>query len=168
MAASPEVARDMMMADRNKRFADFVNNALFHRKVQALRGALIEHREHLIAAYACATSDDLRNILFVLLHSADEFLKLFPAERLALLEWPCDPMEKKVGSWVGITLVPGEKNARRNGIHGAYVMENNLSGNSQKEIVERDSGIYAASAGGKQEIDLRRMMLDKDVRHNSD
>ena len=149
MAASPEVTRDMLMADRNKRFADLVNDALFYGKVQSLRGALIKHREHLLAAYACTTSDDLRNILFVLLHCTDELLKLLPVKGLALLERPCDSMEKEVGGWAGITLVSGEKNARRNGIHGTYVVENNLRGNSPKEIVEGDSGIYNASTGGK-------------------
>lgn len=147
MAASPEVTRDMLMADRNKRFADLVNDALFYGKVQSLRGALIKHREHLLAAYACTTSDDLRNILFVLLHCTDELLKLLPVKGLALLERPCDSMEKEVGGWAGITLVSGEKNTRRDGVHGTYIMEHDFGRDSAKEIIKSNPGVDQTSAG---------------------
>lgn len=138
IGASPEVAREMTIAARNKRLSYFMNEAFFNSKVQPLRSALIEHRQHLITGYQGATGNDCRNIFFVLLHSTDELLKLLPVERLPVMEWPSDTMKKKVGGGICIALTPGEKDARCDGIHSAYIMENNFNGDGAKEIVERN------------------------------
>ena len=168
IAGSPEVARDMAIAGRNKRLADLMYDSLFQSELQAFRGALIEYRKHLSIANERAASDDLRNIGLVLLHRTDEFLKLLPIEGLAFFEWPSNPVKQEGRRVAGVTLVSGEENARRYGVHGAYIMENDFSGNRPKKIIESDASIDPTTARRKEEVDLRRVMLGKNVRHNSD
>lgn len=129
IGASPEVARDMPIASRNRRLANLMNDSLFESELQAFRASLIEQRQHLLRSYGSAVRDDIREILLVLLNSADAFLKLLAIENGPLGKWPCNAVEEKMGIVTSVALISGEENARRNGVHGSYVMEQNFSRN---------------------------------------
>jgi len=147
IGASPEVARDMLIASRNRRLAHLMNDSLFESELKSFRASLVEQRQHLFLAYGRATRDDIREIILVLLNSADMFLKLLPAEGSALGERPRDAMKQKMGIVAGITLVSGEKNARRDGVHGSYVMEHNFGRQRTQEIVKGNPSIDQTAVG---------------------
>ena len=149
IGASPEVARDMLIADRNRRIKNLMYDSLFQSEFQVFRSALIEYRKYLISAYSGAIGNDIRNVSLILLHRTDEFLKLLPIEELSFFEWPRDTVKEELGIVAGISLISGEKNTCRNGVHGTYVMENNLCRNSTEEIVKGNPSIDSTAAGGE-------------------
>ena len=147
IAASPEVARDMIIASRNRRLANLMNDSLFESELKSFRFTLVEQREHLLSAYGCSASNDICKIILVLLNCTNTFLKLFPGKNIPLVERPCDAVKEKMGIVAGVALVSSEKYAGRNGVHGSYVMENNLSRNSTQEVIKGDPRINSTSAG---------------------
>ena len=147
IGASPEVARDVLIADRNRRLANLTIDSLFESELKSFRLALIEQRKHLLLAYESTADNDICKIILILLNSADAFLKLLAIENGPLGEWPRNTVEEKMGIGTGVTLIPGEKNARRNGVHGTYVMEHDFGRNSQKEIIKGNSGIDPTTSG---------------------
>jgi len=146
IGASPEVARDMVMAERNRRIANFMNDALSEGEFNTFRLSLIEQRNHLYQIYGSTTNDDIRQILLVLLQRTAEFIKLFPGVGGSLTECPCNAVKKKVCIVGGISFGPCKKNTYCNGTHYSNVMENNLCRDSSQEIVKGDSGINSTTA----------------------
>ena len=96
IGASSEVAREMIIADRNRRLANLMNDSLFESELKSFRFSLIEQRKHLLLAYGSAGSDDIRKIILILLNSADAFLKLLSGENCSLTEVPRDPMKEEM------------------------------------------------------------------------
>jgi hypothetical protein len=54
-----------------------------------------------------------------------------------------------MGITAGISLISSEKNSRRYGIHGTYVVEQDFGRESTKEVIKSDPGIYVSTIGGK-------------------
>jgi hypothetical protein len=139
----------MIIADRNRCLADLINDPLFESELKSFRLSLIEQRKHLLLAYGSATSDDIRKIILVLLNSADNFLELLSIENSSLWKPPCDTVKDEMGITAGISLISSEKNSRRYGIHGTYVVEQDFGRESTKEVIKSDPGIYVSTIGGK-------------------
>jgi hypothetical protein len=135
IGASPEVARDMLIADRNRRIKNLMYDSLFQSELQVFRGALIEYRKYLISAYSGAISNDIRNVSLILLHRTDEFLKLLPVEVLTFFEWSSNTMKQEGSCAAGVTLLSGEKDTCRDGVYGTYVVEHDFSRDGEKEII---------------------------------
>ncbi len=111
LGASPEVARKMVMACRNRHLADLMNDPFFKSEMKALRLSLIEQRKHLILAYGSATNNEVRKIILVLLNSADNFLQLLPVDSdPSWGEIPSDTVKNEMGIATGISPVPGKIN----------------------------------------------------------
>jgi hypothetical protein len=147
IGASPEVAREMLIASRNRHIADLMNDSLFERELKSFRFSLIEQRKHLLFAYGSTTSNDIRKIILVLLNSADAFLQLLTFESGPLAEVPCNTVEEKMGIITGVAFVPGKENTGRYGINSPYIMKYDFSRDSSKEIIKGDSSINTTATG---------------------
>ncbi|MFH1892990.1 MAG: hypothetical protein ABIK83_09970 [Candidatus Zixiibacteriota bacterium] len=147
IGASLEVAREMLIADRNRRLANLMNDSLFESELKSFRLSLIEQREHLLFAYGRATGDDIRKIILILLNSADAFLQLLAIENGPLGKWPRNTVEEKMGISTGVAFVPGKENTGRYGINSPYIMKYDFSRDGAKEIIKGNPSIDATSRG---------------------
>jgi len=149
IGASPEVARDMLIADRNRCLTDLIYNSFFEREIESFRFALIEQRNNFNLTYGTATYDDLRHIIFALLESTDKFLKLFPRANSALPETLSHTMKQEMRVGAGIPPISSKENAGCDGVHGSDIMKNDLNGNGTEKVKKSDSSIDESSTGGK-------------------
>ena len=147
IGASPEVARDMMITNRNKYIANLINDSFFESEIKSFRLSLIEQRNNFHLTYGSATRDDLLHIILVLLNRTEVFLKLFPCGSSALREVPNYTVKEEVGIITSVPFVPGEKNTCRDGVHGTYIMEHNFGRNRAQKIIKGDPRIDPTSGG---------------------
>jgi len=145
IGASLEVAREMAITRRNQRIAHFINDSFLKGEIQSFRCALIEQRRNLLEANLCSHSDNLGNIILILLHRTDALLKLLSIEALPLVEGPRNTMEKEMGTTAGISLSSGKENARSYGIYGSNIVYDNLRRYGSEKIIERNTGINSTS-----------------------
>ena len=146
LGASPEVAREMIMADRNRHFANLVYDSFFESELKSFGLTLVEQRQNLLHIYGCSTSNDIRPITLVLLNVTDTLLQLFSIKACSLPKIPRDSVKKKMRITASIPLAPGEKNTRRYGVHGSNVMDHYLCGDRAQKVVKSDTSIDSTSA----------------------
>ena len=147
IGTSPEVTCDMIIASRNRRLANLMNNSFFESKLKSFRFSLIEQRKYLLLAYGSTVGDDIRIVILVLLNCTDAFMELLSIESSPLTEFPPDTVKEEIGITAGVSLITSEENTRCYGIHGTYVVEHDFSGESTKEIVKSDPSIYFSATG---------------------
>lgn len=114
IGASPEVAREMFVARRDKRFANFMDNPLFQCKLKALRLSLVEQRKNFFHAHKCAASDNVCEVGLVLLDITETFLELFFTVGSFGPEEPSDTVKKEVCTVASVSFVRSQENAGSN------------------------------------------------------